>query len=647
MVTRSDEVQLAVPADGAGAQDGRTRLGRVDTLRDIALDALGGVLVHHLNKLLDAPGLAPLSGSTSARRRSTHGEAAEPILVRLGGPGAGELLNRIAPSLRRESRATNRPAATPSTSEAGRPPLAPANGRHTPDRPAVRAEAKLAEPPNYGDGATPCWTVVRFDAWQYQRVQPPWWWLADALDCQLRTDLRHCTRSTRMRQIVRRFGWRVWRALRDPWVFTLLPVAIACVLIFSLSDVLAGLKTTGKWVVALTTVSAGVVAFLNAFRRQVLLSSRGNEKAVLRASDPMAAFQERYAFLLGSRPQPVAFLIENLDRCHGCYVVELLEGIETLLRHRPAGRGTRTPRSPVVFLVAADEAWLCGSFMEVYGSLKEAGGEPGRPFGLAFVDKVFDHSLHLPDLPVIPAIDPTECASAECDFGAMQQEHEIREAVHTRELIRLADQALPDDPLHQLRIRAVKRLGEIEDLLNERPCSDTSVDLAAVATHIDVAAELSGQLRTAYCSRRTAQLLAGHEIDSDTYAIHRLALWTVLALKWPLLADHLITYPGDIECLRTGGPVPERAQDLAAVFADPRAQQIVIGFPGQAELTSVEVRRFSVPRNRSAPCLLPGRDCRAGGLTGELGDPTGADGAGVSTPRGCSAESAVAATPPA
>src|SRR4051794_12320359 len=29
------------------------------------------------------------------------------------------------------------------------------------------------------------WSVIRFDAWQYQRVAPPWWWLIKAVDEQL------------------------------------------------------------------------------------------------------------------------------------------------------------------------------------------------------------------------------------------------------------------------------------------------------------------------------------------------------------------------------------------------------------------------------------------------------------------------------
>jgi hypothetical protein len=515
------------------------------TSRDAALNALGGVLVDHLRKLQVVS-----SATTSGLHQPRPGEAAPPILINLDGPGGCDLLDRIAPELRTEG----------------------------------------------SNGGMP-WTVVRFDAWQYQRVQPPWWWLVEAFDRQVRADLAPRGWAIRVRERLRRLVWQSARVARDPWVVALFfLLAISGGILLSLNDTSAALKTTATLAASLTTVGALLLAIVNAFRRQVLMSSRG-QNAILRASDPMAAFQEHYAYLLGARSAPVAFLVENLDRCHAAYVVELLEGIQTLLKHRPRV-STRREAPLVAFLVAAEESWLCDSFVEVYAALREAGSQPGRPLGLAFLDRVFQYTLHLPTVPMMAPISnaaEAQCSTAGSKLKYAAQELEIRKIV--RETEGMADELrrVPPPSVQRLRIDAVKQLGEIEDLLNERLCSDTTSQLIELTNYIDAAAEVVGQLRGAYCSQRTAQLLGGHEIDADEYAIYRLALWTVLALKWPLLTEHLVKHPDDIEYLRHDGDLPEHAEHLAAVFADSRARQVAIGFPGQAELIPEVVRRFSVP----------------------------------------------------
>src|SRR4051794_34790438 len=60
------------------------------------------------------------------------------------------------------------------------------------------------------DKAKGHWTGIRFDAWQFQRVAPPWWWLIKAIDDQLQERLE----STADRRALHR--WRrkdyEWRA---------------------------------------------------------------------------------------------------------------------------------------------------------------------------------------------------------------------------------------------------------------------------------------------------------------------------------------------------------------------------------------------------------------------------------------------------
>jgi hypothetical protein len=578
-----------------------------DSSRAAAVDGLADVLVGHLREvkeIRDREGAR--SGAGSALPETRQGNAPPPVLVALHGPGGCDLLDCMAPKLRSETSAP--------------------------------------------DGG---WTVVRFDAWQYQRVQPPWWWLVEEMGRQVRVDARSQGRSAALREAWRGLAWRVRVIASDPWVIALLALVAAGLLFFTVSEMRSAVETTAKIVGVVLAIAGFIATVTNALRQRVLFSG-GNERAVLRAADPMAAFQARYAFLLRARPAPVAFLVENLDRCRAEYVVEFLEGIQTLLKHRPApaprlrdrvawirlrllrrirprfrrhirrmrdglrrqpriqdGRRRRVSagREPrlVAFLVAADEAWLCTSFVEVYKDLATSTSVPGRAIGLASLDKVFDHSLHLPRLPAFAPISSdvaSKCSRAERSVRDANREGQIRGIVTTAESAAQEAGELNPLALQRLRIEAVKRLGEIEDLFGQRRfCSDTAAQLSELTKHLDAAAELSSQLRTAYCSLRTAQLLGGHAIDTDDYAICRLGLWALLTLKWPMLAHHLAAYPEDVACLRSGAAPPDRAVSTADVFADRAARQVVIGFPGQAELDPGVIERFTVPLKRTDPHL--------------------------------------------
>src|ERR1044071_4926162 len=87
------------------------------------LDEFSNVLVGHLHHWRE-------------RRRNGEPGATSPVLLQIDGPGRSLLLGKVAQRL--------------DTDREGR-----------------------------------SWSVIRFDAWQYQRVAPPWWWLIKALDDQL------------------------------------------------------------------------------------------------------------------------------------------------------------------------------------------------------------------------------------------------------------------------------------------------------------------------------------------------------------------------------------------------------------------------------------------------------------------------------
>jgi hypothetical protein len=106
-------------------------------------------------------------------------------------------------------------------------------------------------------------------------------------------------------------------------------------------------------------------------------------------SDPMEHVVEHFAWLVRRADRPILFFVDDLDRCSGDYVVDLLEAVQTLVRDAPGGHGT-------YFVVAADGSWVRASYQRRYEDFKGSVGEPGRPLGYLFLDKLFQLTVRVP-----------------------------------------------------------------------------------------------------------------------------------------------------------------------------------------------------------------------------------------------------------
>ena len=128
---------------------------------------------------------------------------------------------------------------------------------------------------------------------------------------------------------------------------------------------------------------------------------------------------------------------------------------------------------------------------------------------------------------------------------------------------------VPPPPVPMLRQRAVLRLAEIEldtaDSGPRSPCRDLHLD--QLLAELDPGPAVQRQLATAYCVQRSTQLLAGHAVDADSAAIHRLALWTILDLE--------VAAPGQPPAPAPAGPrtpgeeTPRRTSRLSSHWCSP------------------------------------------------------------------------------
>ena len=416
--------------------------------------------------------------------------------------------------------------------------------------------------------------VVWYDAWQQSRLSPPWW----ALLTTLRT------------QVARDRGWwaRQWLHVREtvararrsgaPYLLALILLAVfAGGLALA---VRAGIGGGFLTVLAPVVTAVGVLWTGARVAARVLLwdSARGARLFEQADANPMGRVAEHFDWLLRNSRRPVVFFVDDLDRCKDTHVVELLEAVQTLVRDAPRVHGAVGPLpSAAYFVVAADGAWLRDAYTAAYGGTGS--------LGYRFLDKLFQLTVPMPAL------------------SATAQER------YLGRLLGLGDRWPRPAWVEQARSRIAAAEGDEEIVVGTLAAMTPELReaVAADATQALLGAETRAQRE--HTLRKFAPLLApnprGTKLFLNSYAILRavrtlegvavdtdtLALWTILRLRWPAVADVLERDPeavrGILEPLWCADHFPAELQD-AARSADLRA--VVTHRPG-GPLTATVIRQ--------------------------------------------------------
>ena len=74
-----------------------------------------------------------------------------------------------------------------------------------------------------------------------------------------------------------------------------------------------------------------------------------------------------------------------------------------------------------------------------------------------------------------------------------------------------------------------------------------------------------------------------------------LALWTILRLRWPLLADHIEDHPEAIDLILANKPVSDISEDLIPLTKNPAVLSVLSGEGVDESLTTDGVRDILNP----------------------------------------------------
>jgi hypothetical protein len=260
------------------------------------------------------------------------------------------------------------------------------------------------------------WIIVEYNAWQNQHIKPPWWSLIDQVYLKSKEQLKklinrkacfHLWRKEVLRRIWRYSGWQKITA------FFLFTVSIICIFYFG-DDLLTVFENSkeltktngditdksfisklgdfGKLVLTIASLLGTLYGFTKFITIPFFInSSRDAESFVMKASDPMNQVKQHFNDLVSNinnkeKKRQLAIFIDDIDRCDKEFIVQLLEGIQTLFKDKK-----------VLYIVAGDKNWISTSFANKYEEFASENVNKNQ-LGEFFIQKAFQLSFRLPNI---------------------------------------------------------------------------------------------------------------------------------------------------------------------------------------------------------------------------------------------------------
>lgn len=256
------------------------------------------------------------------------------------------------------------------------------------------------------------WIIIDYNAWQNQHIKPPWWTLIDQIYRQSKTQLKFLA-SIQLRR--KEFSRRIWRY--TGWekivAFVIFALCIGIILFFS-EDILDMFRNSSQVAdptkdsikksfttnisdfIKLVLTLFSVVGVIYSFAKFVTVpffinSSRDAESFMKKASDPMNKVKKHFSDLVDNinskkQKRQLAIFIDDIDRCDKEFIVNLLEGIQTLFKEKR-----------ILYIIAGDKNWMTTSFGCVYKDFTSEKIDKTQ-LGEFFLEKVFQLSFRMPNV---------------------------------------------------------------------------------------------------------------------------------------------------------------------------------------------------------------------------------------------------------
>lgn len=433
------------------------------------------------------------------------------------------------------------------------------------------------------------WIAIKFNAWQNQNIGPPWWSLMDAVYKQATSKLWERKHKLLLYLRFREHCWRF--KTRRSFFFWLAAIIIfafiSLILLLNPFNILSTLGTVNPSISETShpniySIIAGIISLIiSVFSvvqglRSFLPGSEQSAREFVRlTSDPMLNLQHHFTDLIKLIKHPIVILIDDLDRCKDTYTVEFLDGVQTLFRN-----------ADVVFIIAADRRWIGTSYENVYNNFLTTIEESGRPLGSVFLDKIFQISTSMPAISAeaqeqylkylvnrtgkdysCNKLSSKEQESAKLEENIKEEiktkmlqlktEEEILKELQQAITKRLSDEKyyngtknyeVYSNELYQTLYAKILRETAVARLASQEVDEHTGYELerSGLGIHLEPNPRAMKRFVMAYGISRANNILSAHCILER----RTLALWTIIKLRWPMLAKYLQSHPEMIEYMR-------------------------------------------------------------------------------------------------
>lgn len=388
------------------------------------------------------------------------------------------------------------------------------------------------------------WVVVEFNAWQNQHIDPPWWVLMDSVYKQVLSSAKN-----KISVWIKEYWWRLvelnqlywWSFIGLTTLFLIIGLFSGFTFfkmgspdVWTKSTTILGIITSG------ITISGAIWVLFKAIAGSLVPATPDAAMQFQKhVRDPMQELKKHYSSITSYTKNNIAVFIDDIDRCNPQFVVNLLEGIQTLFKN-----------ANVLYVVAGDSNWIKKSFEIFYADLEGVVNKPENTIGNFFLEKTFQMSIGLPRI----SDETKEIFWKHLLQGSQNQDepnlnenadsNELEEEINSAGDEKTIDDALQKakTPEEKVKLRgvAVKKMSE-----NDKVLSRVEHKLVRFHQLLEPNPRSMKRLINNYALERKSLILSGVSLTevSDDHLIR----WIILKSRFPLIADELIADPAFLD----------------------------------------------------------------------------------------------------
>ena len=466
------------------------------------------------------------------------------------------------------------------------------------------------------------WTVVWFNSWENRHIRPAWWPLLDTIyregtaNLKVKTQKKIKTNNKGITQIFARvdekvaslvnkidswalqmdihiweWWWRFYSGRKVELIGFIVSLSLLAFILYWIlrEGFLADVhfmkkieevaKPIGLFFSLLSTVFLGTRFVMHAI---TIESAKSAEVFLQLTPDPIKRIKDHFNILVEKKiNRPIIVFIDDLDRCDREYLVIFLESVQTLLNHQK-----------IFYVIAADQRWLFAAFEQTYKEFKDSIKEPGKKIGYLFLEKIFQLSVSIPSI-------PNEARQAYLDYllgqGSEKKVEERRKEIEQEFSEVESEQELVDviqAPTTNDFEKVIRRDVAVAQSAKIEIQKATKHFLSDFAHLMEPNPRAMKRLVTYYGVIRAAAISNDESIVSDINKRKQLALWAIVRLRWPLLADYLEEYPEYLKNYVSGRMNKDIHGDVIELIKDKDVRGVMRGEGIGIGLDEAALHRF-------------------------------------------------------